>query len=142
MYLASRHIPCSWQPTEAPRPLVLQLEREDPRHGPAEAVGGTTGRAGGDTDSGGAGWDLQISRDPDRIPAGFQAVCFAFGSEGFFWCGLGPLVKPGPTWWKVGFLASQLPRALPTTPAAAAAAGAGGDSEDGLLLVGWWVPEQ
>ncbi|KAL4457263.1 hypothetical protein ABPG75_012128 [Micractinium tetrahymenae] len=145
MFLASRHIPCSFDSPEASRPLVLQLEREDPRHGPAEAVGGTTGRAGGDTDSGGSGWDLQLSRDPERFPAGFRAVCFAFGTEGFFWCPLGPLVKPGPTWWKVGFLSSQLPRALPTTPATAAAAGSSGSaagSDDGLLLVGWWVPEQ
>lgn len=31
-----------------------------------------------------------------------QAVCWAFGGEGFYWCKLGPLAKAGPTWWKVG----------------------------------------
>lgn len=51
---------------------MLQLERDDPRHRPAEAVGGTTGGAGGDTDSGGSGWDLQLSRDPDQFPEGFR----------------------------------------------------------------------
>ena len=75
------------------------------------------------------------------MPPLTQAVCFAFGAEGFFWCPLGPLARPGPTWWKVGFLASQLPRALPTAPAAAAG-GSGGGGDDALLLVGWWVPEQ
>ena len=35
---------------------------------------------------------------------------------------------------QVGFLESQLPRALPLAPAT-------GDG-DGLLLLGWWVPEQ
>ncbi|KAL4421175.1 hypothetical protein ABPG77_003358 [Micractinium sp. CCAP 211/92] len=138
MFLASRHIPCSFDPLDGGRPLVLQLERDDPRHRPAEAVGGTTGGAGGDTDSGGSGWDVQLSRDPDHFPEGFRAVCLAFGTEGFFWCPLGPLAKPGPTWWKVGFLSSQLPRALPT----AATMSGGGSSDDALLLLGWWVPEQ
>lgn len=50
----------------------------------------------------------------------------------------------------MGFLASQLPRALPTRLLHSGSSG-GGDSEaegceeiedDGLLLVGWWVPEQ
>jgi hypothetical protein len=62
-----------------------------------------------------------------------QAVCFAFGSDGLAWCRLGPLAKAGPTWWKVGFLASQLPKALPQP---------GGSGSGGLLLVGWWVPQQ
>lgn len=71
-FLASRAIPCSFDPPEGGRPLALQLERGDPRHGPAEAVGGTTGGAGGDTDGGGACWDLQLSRDPDSFPEGFR----------------------------------------------------------------------
>jgi hypothetical protein len=65
-----------------------------------------------------------------------QATCFAFGTQGLFFCPLGPLAAPGPTWWKVGFLSSQLPRALPLAPL-------GGDTYQGrMLLVGWWVPEQ
>ena len=47
---------------------------------------------------------------------------------------------PGPTWWKVGFLASQLPRALPLSLLHGGAPGTAGG--DGLLLLGWWVPEQ
>lgn len=54
-----------------------------------------------------------------------------------------------PCRWKVGFLASQLPRALPTRlllsgGSSDAEAGGSGHSleDDGLLLVGWWVPEQ
>jgi hypothetical protein len=60
-------------------------------------------------------------------------VCFAFGADGLAWCRLGPLAKAGPTWWKVGFLASQLPKAL-LQP--------GGGGSASLLLVGWWVPQQ
>jgi hypothetical protein len=63
-----------------------------------------------------------------------QAVCFAFGADGLAWCRLGPLAKAGPTWWKVGFLASQLPKALPQP--------GGGSGSGGLLSVGWWVPQQ
>ena len=59
---------------------------------------------------------------------------------------------PAPCRWKVGFLASQLPRALPTrllhgggpggSGGGGEAAGSGEVDDDGLLLVGWWVPEQ
>ncbi|PRW57568.1 peptide methionine sulfoxide reductase [Chlorella sorokiniana] len=158
--LASWHgtvMPCSTATIECaciPRtpdgrvqPMVLQLEREDPRHAAAEAVSGVTG-GGGAASAGGSGWDLQLSMDPHQFPAGFQATCWAFGSEGLFWCKLGPLVKPGPTWWKVGFLASQLPRALPTRlllSGGPSSGGGGGDAacdighsldDDGLLLVG------
>lgn len=69
MLLTARRIPCSWGPS---RPIALQLEREDPRHAGAEAAGGTTGRAGGDTDSGGTGWDVQLSLYPDTFPPGFE----------------------------------------------------------------------
>lgn len=57
--------------------------------------------------------------------------------------------------WKVGFLASQLPRALPTRLLLSGGPGGGGSgggpgaadggyslADDGLLLVGWWVPPQ
>lgn len=54
--------------------------------------------------------------------------------------------------WKVGFLASQLPKAMPTRllssggPSGSSGEGAAGGElsldDDGLLLVGWWVPEQ
>ncbi|KAI7839814.1 hypothetical protein COHA_006435 [Chlorella ohadii] len=135
-------------PDGSVRRMGLRLEREDPRHAAAEAVSGVTG-GGGAASAGGSGWDLQLSIDPVQFPAGFQATCWAFGTEGLFWCKLGPLVKPGPTWWKVGFLASQLPRALPTRlllsgGSSDAEAGGSGHSleDDGLLLVGWWVPEQ
>lgn len=56
-----------------------------------------------------------------------------------------------PCRWKVGFLASQLPRALPTRllhgggpggSGGGEAAGGGEVDDDGLLLVGWWVPKQ
>jgi hypothetical protein len=65
-----------------------------------------------------------------------QAVCFAFGAEGLAWCRLGPLEKAGPTWWKVGFLASQLPKALPQPGGDASSSGGGGAGRS-LLLVGW-----
>lgn len=74
-----------------------------------------------------------------RSPANLQATCFAFGADGFHWCALGPLTRPGPTWWKVGFLAQQLERTLPLA-ALADGGSCGGEGE--LLLVGWWVPEQ
>lgn len=83
-------------------------------------------------------WTAAKQHSPLPPPVHAQAVCLAFGTEGFFWCPLGPLAKPGPTWWKVGFLSSQLPRALPT----AATISGGGSSDDALLLLGWWVPEQ
>ena len=181
MYCAQRAIPCTWAPA---RPMVLQLEREDPRHAAAEAACGTSGGGGGATGGGGTGWDLQLSMDPHTFPAGFrvgarsasaaqlrpcraptappqwlpavirtnpqsptlmchtpmQATCFAFGADGLYWCALGPLSKPGPTWWKVGFLASQMAHALPL--ALLGGSGGGGGGEGGLLLVGWWVPEQ
>lgn len=159
MGCCARPIPCSWGP---PRPMALQLEREE---------GGGSGAAV-------AGWDLQLSLDPAVFPAGFevtaqllacictaapwglhpsfagwpteltavhlhppppQATCFAFGADGFLWCALGPLAAPGPTWWKVGFLEQQLQRALPLTPLVGGSSCGG---EGGLLLVGWWVPEQ
>lgn len=43
---------------------------------------------------------------------------------------------------QVGFLASQLPHALPVPAAPSSSGIGGGASGDALLLVGWWVPEQ
>lgn len=38
-----------------------------------------------------------IVEAPPSCPSTLQAACWAFGTDGFFWCKLGPLVKPGPT---------------------------------------------
>lgn len=76
----TRRISCTFQQDSgtASRPMCMQLEREDPRHTAAEAVGGVTG-GGGAADSGGSGWDLQLSLDPDQFPAGFRVSWRAVG---------------------------------------------------------------
>ncbi|KAL4858351.1 hypothetical protein ACK3TF_001822 [Chlorella vulgaris] len=130
MYCTSRHISCSWASPGPSRPLVLQLERGDL---PLTAAAQHAGAAGEAASCGGSDWDLQLRLDATGpaltpFPAGFKATCFAFGTEGLFFCPLGPLAAPGPTWWKVGFLSSQLPRALPL-------ALLGGDTYQGGMLL-------